>query len=164
MSTRKNLGILTPEPEPDLPYLGADEMDASGEASRGFQMVTATLKPMSTVVTADLAEDYAYRLADRLGDRLVRVSLFGSRARGEERRRSDYDLMVVIRRPTGKHRSVVHGLAAELELDLDYTVDLSTKIIDEARFDELRRSSLPFWRRFARDEKILWPPTTSARE
>jgi predicted nucleotidyltransferase len=31
------------------------------------------------------------------GDRLVRIVLFGSRARGEERPESDYDIAVVIR-------------------------------------------------------------------
>lgn len=113
------------------------------------------------LATDDLVETYAERLAECLGNRLVRVSLFGSRARGDQGPRSDYDLLVVIRGPRGEDREHVHGLAAELELEHDYTVELSTKILDEARFDELRRSRLPFWRRFDRDERILWPPTSS---
>ena len=117
---------------------------------------------MSIAAAADLAGAYAARLADRLGDRLVRVSLFGSRARGEESPRSDYDLMVVLRQATGEDRDAVHGLATELELD--HNVDLSTKIVAETRFAELRRSQLPFWRRFVRDERVLWPPTSSPSE
>lgn len=114
---------------------------------------------MPATTTIDIAELYARRLADRLEEELVRVSLFGSRARGEGRLRSDFDLMIVLRRPTGELRDAVHGLATELELD--HNVDLSTKIVSEPRFQELRRSNLPFWRRFTRDERILWPPTSS---
>ncbi len=110
-----------------------------------------------TASANDLAELYARLLAERLGDQLVRVSLYGSRARGEEHRRSDIDLMIVLRRGSGHDRDVVHGLATEIELD--HNVDLSTKVVDQARFEELRRSELPFWRHFSRDEGVLWPPT-----
>ena len=113
---------------------------------------------MPILTTSDIAELYVRRLADRLGDELVRVSLFGSRARGEESPHSDFDLMIVVRQPSGELRDAVHGLATELELDQN--VDLSTKIVDEDRFEELRWSNLPFWRRFTRDERILWPPTS----
>lgn len=115
---------------------------------------------MHPTLTTDVASDYAERLAARLGDRLLRVSLFGSRARGEARPRSDFDLMIVLRRASGKERDVVHGLATQIELEHEYGIDLSTKITDEERFYRLRRSALPFWRHFARDEKVLWPRTS----
>jgi predicted nucleotidyltransferase len=108
----------------------------------------------------DLASEYAQRLAKNLGGELLRVSLFGSRARGEGRQRSDFDLMVVLRQASGNNREIVHRLATEVELEHDYTIDLSTKITDAERFEQLRRSPLPFWQSFNRDEKILWPPTS----
>jgi predicted nucleotidyltransferase len=109
-----------------------------------------------------VAREFAAGLADRLGDELIRVSLYGSRARGEARLRSDFDLMVVLRRATGDARDAVHRLATKFELEQN--VDLSTKILDRERFDQLRESSLPFWRSFARDEKILWPATKPSSE
>jgi predicted nucleotidyltransferase len=112
--------------------------------------------PMHPTLTTDVASEYSERLAARLGDDLLRVSLFGSRARGQGRPRSDFDLMIVLRRASGEQRDAVHGLATELE----HGIDLSTKITDEHRFEELRRSALPFWRNFVRDEKILWPRTS----
>jgi len=113
-------------------------------------------------LTNEVAREFAAGLARRLGDELIRVSLYGSRARGEGRLRSDFDLLVVLRRAADEARDAVHRLATEVELEQN--VDLSTKILDRDRFEQLRRSSLPFWRSFAREEKILWPTTKPPSE
>jgi predicted nucleotidyltransferase len=107
----------------------------------------------------DVSHDFAEALAGRLGDELVQVALFGSRARGDARWRSDYDLMVVLRNASRESRQAVHRLATRLELD--HNVDLSIKILDRERFGQLARSSPGFWLNYARDEKLLWPPTKS---
>lgn len=106
----------------------------------------------------DVAHDFADVLAERMGDDLLKVALFGSRARGEARWRSDYDLLVVLRSASGKARDAVHGLATTLELE--HNVDLSIKVLDRERFEQLRRSSPGFWRNYAKDERVLWPPTS----
>jgi predicted nucleotidyltransferase len=114
---------------------------------------------MDAAVAVDIALEFAEGLAECLGDEVVQVALFGSRARGEARWRSDYDLMVVLQSASGSARDAVHRLATTLELE--HNVDLSTKIVDQERFERLRRSSLPFWRNYVRDERVLWPPTRS---
>lgn len=114
---------------------------------------------MHAAVGFDIAREFAEGLAERLGDELLQVALFGSRARGEARWRSDYDLLVVLRSGSSEAKDAVHRLATELELE--HNVDLSTKIVDQERFAALRRSFLPFWRNYTRDEKVLWPQTRS---
>ena len=101
---------------------------------------------MYAVVTFDLTHDFAEALAERLGDNLVQVALFGSRARGDARWRSDYDLMVVLRNASWESKDAVHRLAATLELEHEYNIDLSINILDRERFEQLRRSSPGFWR------------------
>jgi predicted nucleotidyltransferase len=58
-------------------------------------------------------------LADVYGDRLERVVLFGSRARGDAHAESDYDIAVFLRDLTDR--------AAEM----NRLADLSTKLIEE---------------------------------
>jgi len=59
-----------------------------------------------------VAVEFAYRVRERLGPRVRKVVLFGSRARGDARDDSDYDVVVVRR-----SRDVRETLL-EIEMDL----------------------------------------------
>jgi predicted nucleotidyltransferase len=93
-------------------------------------------------------------LRERLGETLVRVSLFGSRARGEADPDSDYDLLVVVEEPGSAAKQAVYEVASDFLVD--HRVDVSAKVLPRADFERLRRSGLPFWRRYAQDEVVLW--------
>jgi predicted nucleotidyltransferase len=54
-----------------------------------------------------LAREYAEVLRDRLGDAIERIVLFGSRARGEARPGSDFDVLVVVHIPRSQAREAV---------------------------------------------------------
>ncbi len=96
----------------------------------------------------------AFRTA--LGDELVRLSLFGSRARGEADPASDFDLLVVVRRRDPALKQAVWAVVGDYLAD--HRVDLSAKVLPLDEFDRLRTSGLPFWQAFDRDEVRLWPP------
>ncbi len=66
-----------------------------------------------------LAREYARRLKERLGDRLVSVTLYGSRARGDARAGSDFDLIVQVRERTEEVREVVLHLDVEMMNEFD---------------------------------------------
>lgn len=70
------------------------------------------------------------------GDRLERVVLFGSRARGDMRADSDYDVAVFLRDRRGLWEEL--GLLAELEADiLDETgAVISAKPLPAGSYDE----------------------------
>ena len=79
-------------------------------------------------------------LRRRFGRRLRRVTLFGSRARGEAAPDSDYDLLVVLDRVTAADREAVVGLeAAQL---LDRGAVFSTFLLSPARLR--RQGGEPF--------------------
>jgi uncharacterized protein len=55
----------------------------------------------------ELAREYARRLRERLGNNLVTVTLYGSRARGDAREGSDFDLIVRVRERTEEVRETI---------------------------------------------------------
>ena len=97
------------------------------------------------------------RVCERLGDRVVAISLFGSRARGTARPWSDHDLLVVVR---GDRRAARDELARiETDILLQSAADVSPKVVTEEQFQTLADGPEPFWRDFRRDEVRLWPAT-----
>ncbi len=62
----------------------------------------------------ELAREYARRLRDRLGENLVSVTLFGSRARGDARDGSDFDLIVRVKKRSGDVRDIITDVDVEM--------------------------------------------------
>jgi uncharacterized protein len=76
-------------------------------------MVTATL------TNASVLQRFRKALNEMYGDRIDRVVLFGSRARGDARADSDYDVAVFLRDMTDRFA------------EMDRLADLGTAICDE---------------------------------
>ena len=114
--------------------------------------VTAAL-PASTPphVRAALAEAKA-RLEAIYGDRLVRIVLYGSRARGDARPNSDVDLLVVLRGEYQAYAEIRRTGPLRLDLSIRYGVSLS---IQPYNADEVADTSNPFMRGVADDAAVL---------
>lgn len=76
-------------------------------------------------------------LQDMLGDRLVGLYLFGSKARGDYGAGSDIDIAVIVRGLTRDLKNAVFDKAADIELERD--VSLSTLVLSEEQFEFLKR-------------------------
>lgn len=98
-------------------------------------------------VRAALAEAKA-RLSEMYGDRLARVVLYGSYARGDAREDSDVDLLVVLRGDYEPYAEIKRTSALHLDLLLRYGVDLAIQPFDEHEVTDLER---PFMRNVAAD-------------
>lgn len=86
--------------------------------------------------TSKIETSLAERLRDLLGNRLLRVILYGSRARGTERPNSDFDLLVVERDPVpdplGEEERLERILAAS------YASFVDVYVMGEAEFERTR--------------------------
>jgi predicted nucleotidyltransferase len=61
-----------------------------------------------------VAVEFARKVRERLGPRVRRMVLFGSRARGDSREDSDYDVVVVVDRRSPEVREAVLEIEADL--------------------------------------------------
>jgi len=72
-----------------------------------------------------------------LGDRLLRMILFGSIARGDYTDESDIDVAIIIRGLTRELKHQVLDRVAEIELK--HLMPLSVLLLSEDEFDRLKR-------------------------
>lgn len=87
-------------------------------------------------------ELFKARLAERLPDEKVELLLFGSKARGDDRRGSDIDLMVLLNHRTVKVTGSVYEALTQTQLETD--VYLSLKPITRKCFASWKRDRTPF--------------------
>lgn len=73
-----------------------------------------------TAATAQVVTDLRSRLQRLYGERLVELKLFGSRARGDARPDSDYDVLVILRGPVEPARERLRASSEIADVCLDY--------------------------------------------
>lgn len=96
----------------------------------------------STAVLNDpVIEEFLHHVAP-VRSRIVRLILFGSRARGDEKPYSDYDILVIV---PEKDRSVIDALYdATMEVLYKTNRLVSLKIYKEQDFERFAAMSTPF--------------------
>ena len=91
------------------------------------------LSDYEILVLAELKDS----LNNFLGDRLVRLVVFGSRARGDYDAESDIDVALIIRGLTRELKNQVLDMVTEKELK--YLMPISTLILSENNFERLKK-------------------------
>lgn len=83
-------------------------------------------------------------------DKIERVYLFGSRARGNERPDSDYDLLVVVAENFSKvDKDVLYDIVMDILLATGRLISL--KIFKEGEFKRLKQMQTPFMRHISKE-------------
>lgn len=116
-------------------------------ALRDPALLQHTLRPVDRRVLGELVS----RLRAHYGDRLDRITVFGSRARGDITEDSDIDLLVVLKIPPDRESQETNAAwelldLARLQAREDY-VPISMLVYSQARFQALKERE----RRFALD-------------
>lgn len=111
--------------------------------------------PSSSVSPGDLAlaKEFVRRLAEQVDDRLFRVTLFGSRARGDADEESDLDLFVALKSddPRKEIDKLAFGIACDLTLESGILV--SVLVADRAFLEQ--RHGFSFLENIAEEGVIL---------
>ncbi|MBE0478704.1 nucleotidyltransferase domain-containing protein [Candidatus Aerophobetes bacterium] len=84
-----------------------------------------------------------------LRERIERIYLFGSRARGNEKPDSDYDLLIVADHPDAKFREKIYDIVIDILLETGKLISL--KIFTGKEFRKLCQAHTPFMKNIQRE-------------
>ncbi len=88
-------------------------------------------------------------LLKQLGDEIVGIRLFGSKARGDSRPDSDIDLLVVTHRDDWHIKDAIGKIATAILLDEN--VYLSVKVFGKPSYDRFLSLKSPFLKNISRE-------------
>jgi len=100
----------------------------------------------------DLAKAFRERLSLLFPQRLESLTVFGSRARGEARRDSDMDVLVLLKGEVEravKHQ--VYDLAYDMNAENDFAIPLAPLVMSVEAFSELKNRERALAREILRD-------------
>jgi predicted nucleotidyltransferase len=105
---------------------------------------------------------FVERLRRRYGDDLIRVRLFGSKARGDFEQESDLDVLIVLRMRGDywQYRNEIIDMVWDIELEYGFVTSLVVK--DERDYARMMRHGLLLAENIERDGIELW--TTPQKE
>jgi len=87
---------------------------------------------------------YAAAIRERFPQRILSLTLFGSKARGDADSESDIDLLVLVDKEDRRFRSELWRIASDLSLE--YNIVLSVRVFAETRWAETQRIRPPLYR------------------
>lgn len=96
------------------------------------------------------------RLRQRYGNDLLRVVLFGSKARGDFDEESDLDVLIVVRRLDDYWRHWNEIIKTTYDLELTHNLVFSFIIKDEQEYAQMRQWNLLLNRNIEQDGIELW--------
>lgn len=107
------------------------------EPSKGLEIIALTKREKEAL------RNFVEMLHQSLGENLVRIILFGSKARGEAKRGSDIDLLVIVQERNLPTEKMV--IAQITETELHYNVYRLSPIIYSVRdYEERKKIGTPF--------------------
>lgn len=107
------------------------------------------------VNTNDILLSFSRQVKDILGDKLTKIILYGSYARGDYRDNSDIDIMILTTLTDEKIRKIekiIFDLAFDFQME--YNVDISVIMKNEEHFNYWL-GALPFYNNVQREGIVL---------
>ena len=98
-------------------------------------------------------KEFKSLLEESLPKEIVLMKLFGSKARGDARKDSDIDVLVVTKSDDWRMCDVACGIATDILLENDILI--SPKVISESHYDYLNSLEAPFIKNVNREGIVL---------
>ena len=98
---------------------------------------------MEPIAEQPIIEEFKRRIEGRFPGELIRLVIFGSKARGEATPESDVDLLAVIQSENWRLGDEIRGVGYALELE--HGVVLSIQVISRNHYERLRANGTQFF-------------------
>ena len=98
--------------------------------------------------------EFVNKITSMFPGQIVKVILFGSRAKGIPKQGSDYDFLIVLRDKTREMVDEIYNVVTDFLIQ--YGVDISLKVYNEKDFEQLSSIPTPFMESVLKTGKELW--------
>ena len=117
--------------------------------------INGVLKPIYDWESG-LLDELAEMYVERLGDIVVAIRLFGSKARGEEKPGSDIDLLLVV--VDGIDLQELEDTVTEIDINAGQKLGcpVSTIAVTEKEYGKKMKNKQGFWKRIPQDSRIIF--------
>jgi uncharacterized protein len=100
-------------------------------------------------------QTFVQRLVAELGQLVVQVTLFGSKARGSSTADSDMDVLILAKGEDRLLQKKISKISAQI--DLDYDILLNSLLIADKRWKQMSEERFSLCRNVERDGIMLYP-------
>jgi len=112
------------------------------------------MKKKSVSKKEDIESKFLNQIVSLFPDQIIKVILFGSRAKGIPKSDSDYDFLIVLKEKDRRIIDEIYGVVTDFLIQ--YGVDISLKIYNERNFQHSTSIPTPFMASILKTGKELW--------
>lgn len=98
-------------------------------------------------------QEFKNEILRRLKGEVLALRVFGSKARGDFRKTSDIDILVLVKTTNLKTKEIIFDAAVQVLIK--YGVDLSVKIFSSKEFQKGLRLEIPFYLNVNKEAQTL---------
>ncbi|MGI6648488.1 MAG: nucleotidyltransferase domain-containing protein [Bacillota bacterium] len=111
---------------------------------------------MSSLTTTEqkVLNQFVEYLNQVANNEIIKVILYGSKARGDNRPDSDMDVLILVQDKKRIDRDKIYDFIIDVELE--YGIDISLNIYDNDRFNQLASIKAPFVMNVIKEGENLW--------